>query len=168
MSALLRCGYDATVRRLGLSIALSALFAAVVAGCGGSEQDFEADIVAARDRAQAGLTQVTAAESFDDLLERLRTAATEVRGAATDVREADAPDDLADEEEALEDALRALSDELAATANTFEESPETFSFARGFDFQAWNLVQDRLADLRRAGIEVPPLERKAAPAPAAP
>lgn len=155
------------MRRLGLLLPLIALSLTLLAGCGGSEEDFEQDIVAARDRAQAGLTQVTGAQSFDDLLARLRIAAQEVRGAATDVRQADAPGDLADEEAALEDALRALSDELAATANTLEESPETFSNADGFDFQAWYVVQDRLADLRRAGVQVRPLERKA-PAAAAP
>lgn len=132
---------------------------ALLAGCGGSEADFQADVVAARDRTQAALTQVTRAQSAEDLIARLRIAAADVRRAATDVREADAPGELADEEQALEDALRALSDEIVATVNTFSESPELIATTRGFDFQAWYLVQDRLADLRRAGIEVPPLER---------
>lgn len=155
------------MRRLHLPTALSALALALLAGCGGSKEDFTQDIVAARDRAQTGLAQVTDATSFDDLVARLRVAAKEVRGAATDVREADAPQDLADEEEALADALLALSDEVAAAANTFEDSPETFSFARGFEFEAWHVVQDRLADLRRAGVQVRPLEREA-PSAAAP
>ena len=150
------------MRRTALALAFLSL--TLLAGCGGSEEDFERDMVAARDRTDAALTQVTRAQSVDDLLERLRIAAAEIRGAATDAREADAPDGLGDEEQALEEALRALSDEIFQTVNTFTDAPEAIAMARGFDFQAWYLVQDRLADLRRAGVEVPPLERHTAPA----
>ena len=149
------------MRRIALALAL--LSPTLLAGCGGSEEDFERDLVEARDRTDAAMMQVTRAQSIDDLFERLRIAAAEIRGAASDVREADAPDDLGDEEKALEDALRALSDEIFQTVNTFTENPEMIASARGFDFQAWYQVQDRLADLRREGIEVPALQRHAAP-----
>jgi predicted nucleic acid-binding Zn-ribbon protein len=154
------------MRRLRLVGSLLALSVVVLAGCGGgSKEDFERDIVAARDRTDAALTQVTRAKSIDDLLERLRIAATEIRGAATDVREADAPDDLGDEEQALEEALRTLSDEIVGVVDTFSENQEAIANAQGFNFAAWDTVQARLRDLREEGIDVPPLERLKAPTP---
>lgn len=148
------------MRRTRLVGSLLALSVVVLPGCGGgSEDDFERDVVAARDRADAALTQVTRAKSIDDLLERLRIAATEIRGAATDVREADAPDELADEEEGLEEALRTLSDEIVGVVDTFLENQEAIANAQGFNFAAWDTVQARLGDLRKEGIDVPPLER---------
>jgi hypothetical protein len=138
----------------------------LLTGCGGSsKEDFQTDVVAARNRTDAALTQIVRAKSLDDLLERMRIAATEIRGAATDVQDADAPDGLADETEGLEAALRTLSDELVATVGTFEENQEAISLAAGLSFEAWNTVQDRLADLREQGIAVDPLERRQAPEP---
>ena len=137
---------------LGLSVLLLA-----VCG-GGSKEDFQQDMVAARNRTDAALAQVTGARSVDDLLKRMRIAATEVRAAATDVQDSDAPDGLADEADGLEQALRALSDEIVKTVNTFVDAPEAIANARGFNFEAWNTVQARLADLRAAGIQVPALE----------
>jgi hypothetical protein len=144
---------------LGLSVLL-------LTGCGGgSKEDFQQDMVAARNRTDAALAQVTGAKSVDDLLKRMRIAATEVRSAATDVQDADAPNGLADEADGLEQALRALSDEIVKTVNTFVDAPEAIANARGFNFEAWNTVQARLADLRRAGVEVPPLETHKASTP---
>lgn len=144
----------------------SLLAVAVLAGCGGgSKESFERDIVAARDRTDAALAQVTRAKSIDDLLKRLRIAATEVRAAATDVREADAPDDLAEEEQGLEVALRTLSDEIVGIVETFSENQEAIANAQGFNFAAWDTVQQRLADMRQEGIDVKPLERLQAPTP---
>jgi hypothetical protein len=138
----------------------------LLAGCGGgSKEDFQKDMVAARNRTDAALAQVTGAKSIDDLLKRMRIAATEIRAAATDVHHADAPDGLADEEEGLEQALHALSDEIVSTVNTFVDNPEAIASARGFNFEAWNTVQARLGDLRRAGIKVPPLKIHKAPTP---
>lgn len=142
---------------------LVAALAAVVllAGCGGeaSREDFQVEIVAARDRVDDALEQVTNATSAPDLIARLRIAATEVRSAAEDVSEADAPDDLQDEERALANTLQAFAEELAATAVTLEELEGAAQEARGFDFEGWTATQKRLAELRRAGIQVPDLER---------
>ena len=152
------------MRRTNLLCSL--LSVAVLAGCGGgSEEDFERDVVAARDRTNAALTQVTRAKSIDDLLKRLRIAATEIRSAATDVQEADAPEDLGDEEQALEEALRALSDEIVGVVDTFAENQEIIATAGGFSFAAWDTVQARFADLRERGIDVRPLERLEPPTP---
>lgn len=141
---------------------LTILSLALLAGCGGggaSEEEFQADIVEARDRVDDALEQVTNATSVDDLLARLRIAAAEVQSAAEDVAEADAPDDLQDEERALANTLRDFSAEIVATANTLEELEGAAEETRGLDFKGWEAVQKRLGELRAAGIEVPNLER---------
>jgi hypothetical protein len=132
---------------------------ALLAGCGGSEDDFQQDVVSARNRTDAALAQVTAAKSLDDFLKRLRIAATEVRAASADVREADPPEDLVDEADSLEMSLHDLSDELVGLVDSFEVAPETLGSASGFNFETWNDVQASLTALRRAGIEVALLQR---------
>lgn len=140
--------------------ALAAL--ALLAGCGGSgasKEEFQVDVVAARDRVDSALEQVTHASSVDDLLARLRIAAAEVRSAATDVAEADAPDDLEDEQRRLTNTLRAFSQELVATVTTLETLEGGAAATRGLDFENWTKTQARLAELRKAGIQVRDLER---------
>jgi hypothetical protein len=143
---------------------LAALFGAalLLAGCGGggaSKEDFQADMVAARDRVDSGLEQVTNATSLEDLLARLRIAAAEVRSAAQDVDEAEAPDDLGDEKRLFETTLLAFSEEIAATVTTLESLEDAAAQTRGLDFENWNAVQKRLETFRKQGIQVPPLER---------
>ena len=157
----------ATMARMRLRALLPALLAVAVlllAGCGGgSEEDFQTDVVAARNRTDAALTQLVAAKSMDDFLKRAKIAATEIRGAASDVHDADAPDQLGDETDALESALRELSDDLVNLVDSYEVAPETFANASGFNFESWDKVQKQLTALRKAGIAVPPLERLKAP-----
>ena len=100
----------AAVRGRTSPLLLLALAAALLAGCGGgaSKEDFEQDVVAARNDADAGLKQVVQATSVDDLLARMKIAAVEVRRAASDVRQADAPGDLEDERDQIADDLLAL------------------------------------------------------------
>jgi hypothetical protein len=141
---------------------LLALVALLTAGCGGaSNSSFEADVVAARNDADAGLKQVVQATSAEDLLARMRIAAVEVRRASTDVREADAPGALEPERDRLADDLLALSDEIVGTVETFESFPEQAQATRALNFENWNAVQASLAALRREGVEVPPLGRHA-------
>lgn len=144
-------------------IVCSVLVATVVAGCGGaSKEEFSADVLAARNDADAGFAQIVQATSVEDLLARMRIAAVEIRRAATDVREANAPDGLEDERDALADKLLALSDEIAATVETLDAFPEQAASARGLNFVQWDEVQKALAKLRKQGVNVPPLERHAA------
>ena len=152
------------MRRLDLrKLAVPAVLALplLAGGCGGgaSKEEFEVDMVAARDRVDDALNQVTNASSVDDLFARLRIAAAEVRSAATDVAEADAPDGLADEEWELANTLRAFSEEIVATVATLEELEGAAAETRGLDFDGWTATQARLAELRKAGIEVPALEK---------
>jgi len=138
---------------LGLSL--------LAGGCGGgaSKEEFEVDMVAARDRVDDALRQVTNASSVDDLVARLRIAAAEVRSAATDVAEADAPGGLADEERELATTLRGFSEEIVSTIDTLEELEGVAAETRGLDFAGWTKTQARLAALRKAGINVPALEK---------
>lgn len=148
------------------SLALIILGAAVlVAGCGGdgaSKEEFAQDVITARNDTDAGLAQIVEASSFQDLLERMRTAAVDVRGAARDVREADAPEDLEEERDLLAERLLALSDEIISTVETFEAIPEQAQATRALNFEQWDTVQASLASLRREGIDVPALGRHAA------
>ena len=148
-------------RRLVLGVLVAVLALAGLAGCGGepSQEEFEADMVAARDRVDEALEQVTNATSVEDLLARLRIASAEVRSAATDVSEADAPDDLKDEERALAATLLAFSSEITATVTTLEDLEGAAAETKGLDFQGWTDTQKRLEELRKAGVQVPNLER---------
>lgn len=147
-------------RRPAILVALTLTL--VAAGCGGaSKEEFEADVVAARNDADAGLKQVVQATSVEDLLARMRIAAVEVRRASTDVREAGAPDDLEDERDRLADDLLALSDEIVSTVETFEALPDQAQATRALNFENWNAVQASLAALRREGVNVLPLGRHA-------
>jgi hypothetical protein len=132
----------------------------VAAGCGGdgaSKQEFGAAMVAARDDTDAGLAQIVEAQSWEDLLERMKVAAVEVRGAAADVRKAEAPEELEDERDLLAQRLIALSDEIISTVETFESFPEQSPSA--LNFEQWDSVQASLASLRREGIDVEALGR---------
>ena len=111
-------------------------------------------MVAARNRTDAALTQIVRAKSLDDLLKRMRIAATEIRAASTDVEEAEAPEGLADEADGLQEALHQLSDDIVGTVDTFSENQEAICLAGGLSFEAWDAVQERLANLRKAGIDV--------------
>ena len=145
------------------SILLTLLAAVLLAGCGGgaSKEDFQQDVVAARNDADAGLRQVVQATSPEDLLERLKLAAVEVRGAASDVRQSEAPGELEEERDRLADDLLALSDEIIGTVETLESFPDQANATRALNFEQWNSVQASLAALRREGVDVPALGRHA-------
>ena len=149
---------------MGRRIALGFIVVLAVvglAGCGGepSQEEFQTDMVAARDRVDEALEQVTNATSIEDLLARLRIASAEVRSAATDVSEAEAPDDLKDEERELAATLLEFSSEISATVTTLEELEGAAAETKGLDFAGWTETQKRLAALRKAGVQVPALER---------
>ena len=138
---------------------------ALVAGCGGddaSKEEFQQDVVDARDRIDAGMAQVVKASDFDELLSRLEIAADESSKAASDLGEADAPDALQEDKEELQAAMRALAEEILGTVDAFDSLGPNAPITRAINFAAWNTVQAELADLRKAGIAVEPLGRHAA------
>ena len=116
-------------------------------------------MVEARNRVDDALEQVTHATSVDDLLARLRIAASEVRSASQDVSEADAPDELDEEQRALATTLREFSEEISTTVTALEDLEGAAAETQGLDFDGWVETQKRLEALRRAGIQVPDLER---------
>jgi hypothetical protein len=148
--------------RIHLLATLAVAALVLLAGCGGggaSKEDFQTDMVAARDRVDSGLEQVTNASSVEDLLARLRIAAAEVRSAAQDVNESDAPDGLGDDKRLFETTLRTFAEEIVSTVTTLETLEGAAAETRGLDFDGWNAVQKRLAAFRQQGIRVPALER---------
>jgi hypothetical protein len=151
--------------KLVLRLVLPALVSlALVAGCGGgaSKEDFQEDVVSARDRVDAGLAQVVEAGDFDELLNRLEIAADESRKAAADLGEADAPSDFREDKRELQAAMRELSEEILGTVDAFDSLGPTAPITRALNFVAWETVQAELADLRKAGIAVQPLGRHSA------
>ena len=137
----------------------------LLAGCGGDEaskEEFQQDVVDARDRVDAGLAQVTKAGDFDELMSRLEIAADESGKAASDLGDADAPSALQEDKEELQDAMRALSKEIIGTVEVFDSLGPNAPITRAINFAAWNTVQAELADLRQAGIAVEPLGRHSA------
>jgi hypothetical protein len=142
--------------------AVLALVVTLLAGCGGSgasKEDFQADMVEARNRVDEGLEQVTNATSVEDLLARLRIAAAEVRSAAQDVKESEAPDGLDDDKRRFQTTLLSFSDEIVSTVTTLETLEDAAAETRGLDFDGWNQVQKDLRAFRKQGIQVPLLER---------
>jgi hypothetical protein len=146
------------VSRLLILVIVTLLFL-VACGGGASEEEFQQDVVDARDRVDAGLAQVTTAGDFEELLDRLEIAAVETRKAATDLGNADSPGSLRDEKRELTEALRTLSLEIVGTVETFDTLGPNVPITRGINFEAWDVVQGELADLRDAGINVRPLGR---------
>jgi hypothetical protein len=146
------------IRPVSLVLALSLLLLLSACGGGASKDAFAQDVITARNDADAGLAQIVDADSWDDLLARMKVAAVEVRGASSDVRTADAPSDLKDERDLLAQRLLALSDEIISTVETFESFPQAQA-TQALNFEQWNQVQASLASLRREGVKVPALER---------
>jgi hypothetical protein len=143
-------------------VLLAVIALAACGGDGASKEEFAEDVIAARNDTDAGLSQIVEADSFEDLLERMKAAAVEIRGAARDVREASAPGDLEDERDLLAERLLALSDEIISTVETFEAIPDQAQATRALNFEQWDNVQASLASLRSEGIDVPALGRHAA------
>jgi hypothetical protein len=142
-------------------LAIAPVLVVLLAGCGGTatKEEFREGVLAARNQTDAGLAQIVQATSVDDLLARMRIAASEVRGASTDVGEADAPEELVAAREALAARLLALSDEIVRTVETLELFPDQAALTSALNFEQWNAVQAELRKLGTLGVKVPPLGR---------
>lgn len=149
------------VLRVALAlVAVSAL--ALAAGCAGgdSKEEFAEDVRTSRDRVDDALAQVTDATSFDDLLRRLRTGASEVRGAADELDEAGPPEELEAEASELVASYRALSVEMTNTATALDDvTTERSGAIQEINFNNWNRTQRALAALRQEDVDVQPLNR---------
>ncbi len=119
-----------------------------------------------RDRVDGALAQVPEATTFPDLIERLHTAADEIQSAGEELDRAKAPKDLAARSDQLVAAYEALGGEIDATAVALEDvTTERSGVIQALNFRNWNRVQRVLAEFRRDGIEVRPLERHKPPGP---
>ena len=142
-------------------LALVLALVAIVGACGGddSRAQFAEDVVAARDRVDSALAQVTQPKSVEDLILRLRIARDEISTAAPTSPAADAPEDLTDEQRRLSASLTNLATEVGGVADALEELGPGAADIRTLNFENWNRVQAALENLRDAGIEVEPLGR---------
>jgi hypothetical protein len=134
---------------------------ALTAGCAGdaSREDFEEQVLESRDRTDAALEFITQAQTFDELINRIRLASAASEAAADDLDEVGAPDELAEQGDELSDALHDLGEELEATADGIDSPEFEGSTVQGLEFRNWVRVNRVLESLREQGIEVAPLER---------
>ena len=105
-----------------------------------SRADYEAGVVAARDRVSDALSLTTQSTSPEEVLDRLRMTASASRESA----------------DHLVAGLRFFADELDATAEALKGVREPLlKRIEGLNFQGYTRIQRALSALRSAGIEVP-------------
>jgi hypothetical protein len=123
--------------------------------------EYQATVVNTRDRVDYAMLRITKSTSVDELISRIGEASTAVGSAAADLGSAGVADGFGDENEELVRTLQAFSDELANTSAQFEDPSfsGTLPGINSLSFTQWDVVNERLADLRKQGIRVQPLER---------
>jgi hypothetical protein len=145
---------------LALTVLLVALTGAGCMGGGGtSQEEFAEQVRESRDRTDAALEHVTRAQTYDDLLDRIYLAGDAARSASEELADTGAPSELEEDADQLTQALRDLGDELSATADALDDEQFEGSTIQGLEFENWNKVQTALGDLRKQGVQVPPLAR---------
>ena len=121
-----------------------------------SRADYEAGVVAARDRVSDALSLTTQSTSPEEVLDRLRMTASASRESADDLDELGTPEGLDEQGAQLVAGLRFFADELDATAEALKDVREPLlKRIEGLNFQGYTRVQRSLRALRKAGIEVP-------------
>jgi hypothetical protein len=121
-----------------------------------SRADYEAGVVAARDRVSDSLSLTTQSTSPNQVLDRLRLTADVSRESADDLDELGTPEGLDEEGAQLVAALRFFADELEATAEALKGVREPLlKRVEGLNFQGYTRIQRSLKALRSKGIEVP-------------
>ena len=151
-------------RLLSLILALAAV--TIVAGCGGSgsvsQDDFERDVVAARDQVDGALAHITDNPSGkEELLDRMDESAKEIDLAAEELDRREAPAGLDDERTGLVKAFRQLAVDLSQTAEQIRQ-PDfggLLEGTQGLSFQSWVDANDVLRRLREQGFDLQPLGR---------
>lgn len=137
----------------------------LASGCGGtgpvSAQVLEESVVLVRDRTDYALAGITQARSKEELLERMDDASDAIDDAAADLDRIAAPAAYGRAVGILVDSLHQLAFDLRATAAQIRQPgfEELLTGTRGLSFESWDAVNRSLGELRREGIEVPPLAR---------
>jgi hypothetical protein len=144
---------------------LGIVVAAVLAGSGCSfgegGEDFEQEVVSARDTADSSFAYIKRPQSTEDLVRRLRTSRDRLERVSGSLAETEAPDELTDERERLVTALEAMAKEMDGFANSIElviqgreqGAPPVETLV----FDSWDQVQNVLTELRGEGVDVQPL-----------
>jgi hypothetical protein len=150
----------------GLVFGLTAVVAAgVLAGCGGgggtiSKEDYTEAVVAARDRVDFALAQITVGEgTLEDLVKRMEDGADLIDEAADDFDDAGAARDFEDETTTLVAAYHQLAAGLAGTAHDASQ-PGMESLLTGtnaLQFPGWTKANRVLASLDEQGVSVEPI-----------
>jgi hypothetical protein len=150
-----------TTRVLAAGIlVLAAIFAA---GCsfGDGGEEFEQEVISARDTADSSFSYIKRPESSEDLVRRLRTSRDRLERVSGSLAETEAPEELTDEQERLVTALEAMSKEMDGFANSIElviEGQDTSQApVETLVFDSWDQVQNVLTELRGEGVDVQPL-----------
>jgi hypothetical protein len=151
------------IRALVLALS-AALCAGVLAGCGGSKTASSADyaeaVVTVRDRVDFALAQITTGTgSFEDLLERMNTAADNIDDAADDFEAAGTAEGFEDESETLVAAFHQLAAGLAGLAHDASQPGQEglLTGTNALQFPAWAKANRVLAKLDEQGISVKPI-----------
>lgn len=151
------------------AVAVAAVVAVAIVGLalgGGGESaskaDYQSAIVNTRDRVDFSLGRLSKAQSLEELLDRMDEAADTIDDAAGDLDDLSPPEPLEDPHERLVRQLEELATDVQGTADQarvpgFED---ILQGAEGLEFPAWDEINSIFTELRRQGVEVPPLERK--------
>jgi hypothetical protein len=91
-------------------------------------------------------------------------AAATIDDAGEDLDGLGSPAALEDQHERLVDEIETLAADIQGTANQARTPgfEDILNGAAGLDFPAWDSINSIFAELRRAGIRVPPLDRQTA------
>jgi hypothetical protein len=143
------------------AVTVTAVGLAVVADDPPSQAEYQTAVASARNRTDAALNWVTKSQSSEELIARLEDASIVIERAADDLDEAGTPDRYEQTNKRLIAALHELSTDLEGTSAQMRQPGFTdlLQGTRGFSFDSWTRVNARLADLRKNGIAVKPLER---------
>ena len=155
------------MRRPSTRVYLVGIIAAAAlagAGCsfgGGGSEEFEQEVISARDTADSSFAYIKRPESTEDLVRRLRTSRDRLQRVSGSLSETEAPEELMDERERLVTALAAMSKEMDGFANSIElvieGQNEGGAPVETLVFDSWDQVQNVLTELRGEGVDVQPL-----------
>jgi hypothetical protein len=131
---------------------------------GTTKPEYQAAVVNTRDRIDFSLGRLSKAQSLEELLERMDEASATIDDAGDDLGDLGSPAALEDQHERLVDEIESLAADVQGTANQARTPgfEDILNGAAGLDFPAWDSINSIFAELRRAGIRVPPLDRQTA------
>jgi hypothetical protein len=145
----------------GLAIVLAiAAYASTRGDDQPSRAEYQARVVAARDRVSDALSYTAQSTSVDDVLNRLALTARVTTQSANELDKLGAPKGLEDEGGQLVAALTYFGGELDATVKGLRQTRRrVLENIESLDFKGYTRTQQALRALRARGIDVPLLAR---------